>query len=112
MRDAIETNSLVTDESPPVPAQRRGRAPSPRRRRAPSITVDDTMAEAARKTLLVQWERMLRIEPKVREHSDGELVHDLRVATRRMRVALRVFGDYLDRDAFRPFRKRLRRTAR
>jgi CHAD domain-containing protein len=112
MRDAIETNSLVTDEPPPVPAERRGRTPSPRRRRAPSITVDDTMAEAARKTLLVQWERVLRTEPKVREHSDGELVHDLRVATRRMRVALRVFGGYLDRDAFRPFRKRLRRTAR
>jgi CHAD domain-containing protein len=36
----------------------------------------------------------------------------MRVATRRMRAALRVFGDYLDPEQMRPFVKGLRRTGR
>ena len=84
----------------------------PRRRSAPKIKLDDTMAEAARKTLLLHWGRMLEHEQGAREGSDIEQVHDMRVATRRMRAALRVFAEYLDADAFKPFAKMLRRTAR
>jgi CHAD domain-containing protein len=83
-----------------------------RRRRVPKIRLDDTMAEAARKTLLLHWGRMLDHEAGAREGADSEQVHDMRVATRRMRAALRVFADYLDADAFKPFAKMLRRTAR
>jgi CHAD domain-containing protein len=83
-----------------------------RRRRVPKIRLDDTMAEAARKTLLLHWGRMLDHEAGARAGSDIEQVHDMRVATRRMRAALRVFADYLDAAAFKPFAKMLRRTAR
>lgn len=81
-------------------------------RRTPKIRLDDTMAEAARKTLLVHWNRMLAHEAGARAGADIEEVHDMRVATRRMRAALRVFDEFLDADAFKPFAKRLRRTAR
>ncbi|HKX16459.1 MAG TPA: CHAD domain-containing protein, partial [bacterium] len=76
------------------------------------ITLDDTMAEAARKTLWRHWKRAREAEPRARDGGDTEGVHDLRVAVRRLRVAFRVFRDYLDREATRPLRRRLGRTAR
>ena len=82
------------------------------RRRVLKIRLDDPMAEAARKTLLWQWGRMLAHEAGAREGTESEAVHDMRVATRRMRAALRVFADYIDADAFKPFAKMLRRAAR
>jgi len=88
------------------------KAIAPKRRRAPKIRLDDTMAEAARKTLLLHWGNMLAHEAGAREGTDSEQVHDMRVATRRMRAALRVFDEFLDADAFKPFAKMLRRTAR
>ena len=87
-------------------------APQKRRRRVPRIRLDDSMAEAARKTLLLHWGRMLDQEAGARAGTDIEQVHDMRVATRRMRAALRVFADYLDADTFKPFVKMLRRTGR
>ena len=87
-------------------------APPKRRRRVPKIRLDDTMAEAARKTLLLHWGGMLDHEAGAREGADSEEVHDMRVATRRMRAALRVFADHIDADAFKPYAKMLRRTAR
>lgn len=86
--------------------------PRQRRHRISKIKLDDTMAEAARKTLLVHWQRMLEHEAGVRAGTDSEEVHDMRVATRRMRAALRVFREYLDVDTFRPYTRMLRRTAR
>ncbi|MCX7838651.1 MAG: CHAD domain-containing protein [Anaerolineae bacterium] len=83
-----------------------------KRQRTPKIRLDDTMAEAARKTLRLHWNRMLEHEAGARAGVDSEEVHDMRVATRRMRAALRVFDEFLDADAFKPFAKRLRRTAR
>lgn len=83
----------------------------PRRPPKDAITLDDTMAEAARKTLWRHWKRARDAEPVARGGADVEGVHDLRVAVRRMRVALRVFRDWLDREATRPLRRRLRRTA-
>jgi len=87
-------------------------ATASKRRREPKIRLDDTMAEAARKTLLLHWRRMLAHEAGVRAGTDSEQVHDMRVATRRMRAALRVFDEFLDAKAFKPFAKMLRRTAR
>ncbi len=92
--------------------KKHGATKKSRRRSAPKIKLDDTMAEAARKTLLLHWERMLACEAGARTGNDIEQVHDMRVATRRMRAALRVFAEYLDADAFKPFAKMLRRTAR
>ncbi|MGD1992386.1 MAG: CHAD domain-containing protein [Anaerolineae bacterium] len=62
----------------------------------PGLELDDSMAEAARKILRCQFERMLQHEPGTRAGEDIEELHDMRVATRRMRAAFRVFGEYLD----------------
>ncbi len=81
-------------------------------RARPGIVSDDTMDEAARKTLLFHYERMLKHEPGTREGDDAEELHDMRVATRRMRAALRVFDGYVDRATIKPYLKALRRTGR
>lgn len=110
MPGAIEP--LRTDHVERAPADPTAPAPARARRSKTAIVLDDTMVEAARKTLLRHWKRAREAEPGARKGRDSEQVHDLRVALRRLRVALQVFADYLDRDAFRPFRRRLRRTAR
>ncbi len=78
----------------------------------PGILPDDPMAEAGRKALLFHFERMLAREPATRRGEDIEALHDMRVATRRMRSALRVFGPFFRAKALRPFAAELRRAAR
>lgn len=78
----------------------------------PGLTADDSMAEAARKTFYFHFQRMLYHEPGTRLGEDIEELHDMRVATRRMRAALNVFGDYVDLEQMSPFIKGLRRTGR
>ncbi|GIV81633.1 MAG: hypothetical protein KatS3mg051_0987 [Anaerolineae bacterium] len=72
---------------------------------------DDLMAEAGRKVLHYHFERMLFHEPGVRVGDDIEDVHDMRVATRRMRSAFRLFAPFFDPKAVRPLVRGLRRTA-
>ncbi|MBN1259893.1 MAG: CHAD domain-containing protein [Anaerolineae bacterium] len=79
---------------------------------APGIQRDDTIAEAARKTFLYHFQVMLYHEPGTRLGEDIEELHDMRVATRRMRTAARVLESYLDVEALQPFIKDLRRTGR
>ncbi|MBN1565170.1 MAG: CHAD domain-containing protein [Anaerolineae bacterium] len=73
---------------------------------------DDPMAEAGRKTLLFHFERMLLNEPGSRIGEDIEAVHDMRVATRRMRSAFRQFDAYYKSGSIKPFVRDLRRVAR
>jgi|AMZC01.1.fsa_nt_AMZC01007220.1_2 CHAD domain-containing protein len=73
---------------------------------------DDLMAEAGRKVLHYHFERMLFHEPGVRLGEDIEHVHDMRVATRRMRSAFRLFAPFFDEKTVRPLVRGLRRTAR
>jgi CHAD domain-containing protein len=81
-------------------------------RQSPGITPDEPMSEAGRKVLAFHFARMLEHEPGTRAGEDIEELHDMRVATRRMRSALRVFGPYYQSRAIRPFVAGLRRTAR
>jgi CHAD domain-containing protein len=78
----------------------------------PGISADDTMSEAANKLLLFHLQRMMQHEPGTREGEDAEELHDMRVATRRMRAALRVFADYLDAAEYKRFLKQVRTTGR
>jgi CHAD domain-containing protein len=57
------------------------------------------------------FEELLLHEPGARKGEDPEEVHRMRVASRRMRAALRLFKDHLDRDLARTARKRLRLLA-
>ena len=99
-------------EPPPEPIQARSdsvRPSSPHAHRAGprtlGIVADDTMPEAARKVLQFHFARMRNREAGTRNGADAEELHDMRVATRRMRAAWRVFD-----DAFKASRtKRLRR---
>ncbi len=67
----------------------------------PGVLPDDVMSEAGRKILRFHFERMLKNEPGTREGANIEALHDMRVATRRMRVALRMFGDYFEKDIYK-----------
>jgi len=78
----------------------------------PGLKADDTMAEAARKTLLYHLQKMMLYEPGTRLGEDPEELHDMRVATRRMRAAVRVFEDYLSKEQYRPFLRAMRETGR
>jgi CHAD domain-containing protein len=55
----------------------------------------DPVIKLAYRSLLDQFERMLVEEPKAWEGLDPEGVHQMRVATRRMRAAFRAFKDVL-----------------
>lgn len=68
----------------------------------------DPLAEAGRKILLFHFAEMVRHEEGTRKGDDPEDLHDMRVATRRMRAALRLFGDAYKPKAIKPFLKGLR----
>lgn len=78
----------------------------------PGIFPDNPMSEAGRKVLYFHFWRMLDKEAGTREGKDIEALHDMRVATRRMRSAVDVFGRYFKHSVMPPFALRLRRTAR
>ena len=78
----------------------------------PGLTPDDTLAEAARKTFRFHLLAALSHEEGTRQGTDPEELHDMRVATRRMRTAGRVFEGYVDPKAVKSFYKALRRTGR
>jgi CHAD domain-containing protein len=56
------------------------------------------MTLAARRVLSTQLRRLRSHDPGTREGSDPEELHDMRVATRRMRAALRTYGPALPRS--------------
>ncbi len=89
-------------------------APRPKRvrePRSPGVRPDDTVTEAGRKTLAFHLARMQAREAGTRA-GDVEELHQMRVATRRMRAAWRVFADGFDPRRTRRHRSRLRRVAR
>lgn len=68
-------------------------------------------AETARRILRRFYERMLAREDDVRKGEDAEDVHQMRVATRRLRASLQVVEGIFDPDQIRQFRRGLRRAA-
>jgi CHAD domain-containing protein len=97
-------------EAAPVPGVDMPRLPLEMRDTV-GMSPDDPMAEAGRKALYFHFERMLFNEPVSRLGDDIEGVHDMRVATRRMRSALRLFGPFFDEKAIEPFGRDLRTVA-
>ena len=102
----IDTGGEEEPEAPPA------KSPPARRGDSPGLDPDDSMTEAALKTLQFHFERMLEHEPGTRLGDDIEELHDMRVATRRMRASFPVFGEFLDMQSMKPFLKGLRRTGR
>ena len=83
-----DTSSASEPAVAETPSGGAGPKPGPR---AIGIVADDTMAEAARKVLRLHFARMQRREAGTRSGADAEDLHDMRVSTRRMRAAWRVF---------------------
>jgi CHAD domain-containing protein len=81
------------DAADPVPGRRRGK---------PVTAGDHLMAY-----LHDQRERLVALDPAVRRDLP-EAVHDMRVATRRLRSALRAYRPLLDREAVAPLAAELR----
>jgi CHAD domain-containing protein len=76
------------------------------------VLSDEPMAEAVRKILRSQFQVMVDNETGSRKGKDIDAVHDMRVATRRMRAAFRLFGAYFRPAAIAGFQKDLRKTGR
>lgn len=73
----------------------------PKPGKSPGVKPDDGLAEAGRKVLRFHLARMIARDPGTRSGKDPRDLHAMRVATRRMRAAWRVFG-----GAFQPHRTR------
>jgi CHAD domain-containing protein len=94
---------------PPSAAQSAEAIPTAAAEAAP-ILPDDPMAEAGRKVIYLHFTRMLANEAGTRLGEDPEALHDMRVATRRMRAAFALFEPYFEEKVMAPFAKGLRRT--
>ena len=75
-----------------------------------NIKADDSMGEAARKIFACQFQRILYFEEKIRKDDDIENLHKMRVSTRRIRSAFRVFNDYIDLQKLKEIHKGMQRT--
>jgi CHAD domain-containing protein len=80
--------------------------------KSPGIKPDDSLAEAGRKVLGFHYADMLRHEEGTRQGVDIEELHDMRVATRRMRAAIDVFGESFQPKVIKVHLKGLRATGR
>ncbi len=78
----------------------------------PGVVPDDALAEAGRKVLHYHFAQMLLHEDGTRLGEDIEELHDMRVATRRMRAAFEVFGDAFTPKAIKTHLKGLKATGR
>jgi CHAD domain-containing protein len=92
------------------------RALGPRAASPPDVEVaaldeDATVADVVRRELATSVVRLLRHDAGVRLGEDPEAVHQARVATRRVRSALRTFRDVLDPEWGRSLRDRLKQVA-
>ena len=82
-----------------------GEAPAP-------LRPTDSFRDAARAAMWPQVARMLEVEPALRDPSAGDELKRYRVATRRLRAALRVFEEALPKRALRDIQPELGELAR
>jgi CHAD domain-containing protein/uncharacterized protein YjbK len=76
------------------------------------IYADDTVAEAARKLLAQQARKLRKYAKAISTDNDAEDVHQMRVATRRMRATLKLTEGVFKPKALAPFAPMLRKLAR
>lgn len=86
--------------------------PFPEPMTSPGIEPTDLLAEAGRKLMRYQFAEMLRHEEGARLGEDNEALHDMRVATRRLRAAFEVFKGAFKSGSLKPHLKGVRLTGR
>ena len=79
---------------------------------SPGILREDSLAEAGRKVLLFHFAQMLANEEGTILGNEIEKLHDMRVATRRMRAAYDIFQQAYEPSFVKPLMKGLRATGR
>ncbi len=94
---AAASSSSVAQEPGPLPE-------------LPPAEALDAMAEAGRKVMFTHFIKMLANEAGTRDGADIEFLHDMRVSTRRLRAAYRIFEPFYERKAVARFNKELRRA--
>jgi CHAD domain-containing protein len=87
-------------------------APFPKPLDVIGIHPHDLLSEAGRKVMRYHFAEMLRHEAGTRLGEDIESLHDMRVATRRLRAAFEVFGSAFDKKALKPHLDGLRAAGR
>lgn len=87
-------------------------ASRPSKKRQAGVLPIDSMATATRKVLRINFEAMLANEEGTRTGEDIEDLHDMRVATRRMRAALHIAEPYLSGRTVERVGRELRTVAR
>jgi triphosphatase len=86
--------------------EKRTRKPR-KKKKAVGVTADELMAEAGRKILRFHFDRMVDNEDGTRKGEDIEALHDMRVATRRQRAALRIVSPHFKKKTVKAFRDEL-----
>jgi CHAD domain-containing protein len=81
-------------------------------KKAPGIGSDDAIGEAGRKVLRFHFERLLKNSSRIHDDEDIEALHRMRIAVRRLRAAMRLFGPYLPAEQVRSVRRGLAQLAR
>ncbi len=76
-----------------------------------TITSHDVLSEAGRRLLRGVFQKFLAEEPGVRKGKDIEAVHQMRVATRRLRAMLQLLESAAPRKQVRYFRAELKQVA-
>ena len=109
----VEPADAAATEPPSLPAQAPpeieiGPKPGPR---TIGVVAEDSMPEAACKVLRFHFSKMQRREAGTRTGADAEDLHDMRVATRRMRAAWRVFDGAFKASKTKKLRRHLERLA-
>ena len=72
-----------------------------RAKEIPGLTCTDTFREAAGKILWTRFDEMMSFESRAVTGKDAEAVHDMRVASRRLRAALEIFRDVFPPKQYR-----------
>lgn len=103
--DAGQGDSVESTIDEPVAQPRKKR-----RAKRFGLRPTDPMPEAGRRIMAFHFARLRKLEAAALE-ADEEAIHDMRVAIRRLRAALRIAGPYYKRKVVRSFRADLRDLA-
>jgi CHAD domain-containing protein len=77
----------------------------------PGLACSDSFREAAGKILWTRFDEMMSFESRAVTGTDADAVHDMRVASRRLRAALEIFQDVFAPKQYQALRRDVKRVA-
>ncbi|MHB8625062.1 MAG: CHAD domain-containing protein [Aggregatilineales bacterium] len=85
---------------------------SRKRTDGPGVRPEEPMSEAGRKVLAFHFKKLTEHETGVRAGKDRDAIHDMRVASRRLRSMLQLFAPFYRKRVIKPYAKILRQIAK